>query len=150
MNGDITHTTEASRIAELLGLTDNINSSASLNAKVSEGLPASALESILRKVHAQPAQPLIPDRAYRRARTEGVPLSREKSQTLYDFARVYRAAESHFNGYGLLVSQFLEKPNPDLGGASPIAMAVTGPAGADAVIDLLGRPNSTARTELEI
>ncbi|MFZ3585125.1 antitoxin Xre/MbcA/ParS toxin-binding domain-containing protein [Loktanella sp. DJP18] len=33
--------------------------------------------------------------------------------------------------------RFLEKPNPDLGGTTPLAMAITSPAGADAVIDLL-------------
>ncbi|MFV8558049.1 antitoxin Xre/MbcA/ParS toxin-binding domain-containing protein [Sulfitobacter sp. SBS6] len=35
--------------------------------------------------------------------------------------------------------RFLEKPNPDLGGAVPMALAISSPAGADAVIELLTR-----------
>jgi uncharacterized protein (DUF2384 family) len=35
--------------------------------------------------------------------------------------------------------RFFEKPSDDLGGAVPMALAISSPAGADAVIDLLNR-----------
>ncbi len=139
MNGKLTRETEADRVSELLGLSEEINDSASLTTQVAIGLPAASVEKILQVMDSQPTLNLIPDRAYRRAKSEKLPLSAVKSQILYDFARAYVVADRVHEGNGALVMRFLEKPNPELGGAVPMALAISSPAGADAVIELLSR-----------
>ncbi|AGI68481.1 hypothetical protein OAN307_c29290 [Octadecabacter antarcticus 307] len=137
MNGKLTRATDINRVSELLGLPEEINDTVSLSAQVSEGLPTASVEKILEVLNSQPELNLISERAFRRAKTEKIPLSPVKSQVLYDFARAYVVADRVYHGNGALVMRFLEKPNPDLGGAAPMALAITSPAGADAVIELL-------------
>ncbi len=139
MNGKLTRATEADRVSELLGLPEEINDAASLTTQVAKGLPAESVEKILETMNSQPKLNLIPERAFRRAKSEKLPLSPVKSQILYDFARAYVVADRIHHGNGALVMRFFEKPNPELGGASPMALAISSPAGADAVIDLLNR-----------
>ncbi|MCF7700777.1 antitoxin Xre/MbcA/ParS toxin-binding domain-containing protein [Loktanella sp. M215] len=137
MNANATRKTEADRISRLLGLPDSINDMTSLKSAVAQGLPASSVENILGVMQGDPKVNLIAERAFRRAKAEKLPLSAAKSQTLYDLARAYVVADAFYGGEGILIMRFLEKPNPDLGGTTPLAMAITSPAGADAVIDLL-------------
>ncbi len=139
MNGKLTRTTEVDRVSELLGLPEEINDSDSLIAQVAKGFPAESVENILEVLNSRPALNLISERAFRRAKTEKIPLSPVKSQILYDFARAYVVADKIHRGNGALVMRFLEKPNPDLGGAAPMALAISSPVGADAVIELLNR-----------
>lgn len=139
MHGKLTRATEADRISELLGLPEDINDSDSLTIQVAKGLPTASLEKILQVMNSQPALHLIPERAFRRAKSEKLPLSPVKSQILYDFARAYVVADRIYSGNGALVMRFLEKPNADLGGATPMALAISSPLGADAVIELLTR-----------
>jgi putative toxin-antitoxin system antitoxin component (TIGR02293 family) len=138
MNRKLTRATEVNRVSELLGLPEEINDTEGLIAQVSVGLPTASLEKILDVLNSQPELNLISERAFRRAKSEKLPLSSVKSQILYDFARAYVVADSVYHGNGALVMRFLEKPNPHLGGAAPITLAITSPAGADAVIELLG------------
>ncbi len=137
MNGKLKRATEIDRVSELLGLPKEINDIGALSAQISEGLPPASVDNILDVLHSQPELNLISDRAVRRAKTEKLPLSPVKSQILYDFARAYVVADRFYGGDGALVMRFLEKPNPDLGGAAPMALAISSPAGADAVIGIL-------------
>lgn len=137
MKGKLTRETQADRISELLGLSEDIKDTASLTAQVAKGLSPASAEKILEIMHSQPVLNLVPDRAFRQAKMEGRPLSNSKSQTLYDFARTYEVADRIYYGDGAMVMRFLEKPNPDLGGAAPMAMAISSSKGADAVINLL-------------
>jgi putative toxin-antitoxin system antitoxin component (TIGR02293 family) len=137
MNDKLTRATKVDRISELLGLPEDINSTASLTAQVANGLSCKSLDTILNVMFSQPALNIIPDRVYRRAKQEKQSLSPAKSQIVYDFARAYEVADRVHNGNGALVMRFLEKPNPGLGGAIPMSLAISSPAGADAVIELL-------------
>src|SRR5680860_1191778 len=137
MNDKLTRVTEADRVSELLGLPADINDHESLANQVAKGLPTVSVESILEIMHSQPVLNLIPERSYRRAKHEKLSLSSVKSQIIYDFARAYEVADRVHHGNGALVMRFLEKPNPDLGGATPMALAISSPFGADAVIELL-------------
>ncbi len=139
MNAKLTRTTEADRISELLGLPEDINDLDSLTTQIAIGLPAASVDNILNVMASQPMLHLIPERALRRAKIEKQPLSPAKSQILYDFARTYVVADRIYSGNGPLVMRFMEKPNPELGGALPLAVAISSPAGADAVIELLLR-----------
>lgn len=137
MNGKLTRETEADRVSELLGLPEDINDSDLLTSQVAKGLPAESVAKILHVMNSPPALDLIPDRALRRAKNEKLPLSPVKSQILYDFARAYVVADRIYHGNGILVMRFMEKPNPELGGATPMAVAISSPIGADVVIELL-------------
>jgi putative toxin-antitoxin system antitoxin component (TIGR02293 family) len=137
MTRNLTRTTENARVSEFLGLGEEIDSSAALVTQVAEGLPTAALDKILGTMSAQPSINLVPDRALRQAKLKKMPLSPVKSRILYDFARAYVVADRIYHGNGALVMRFLEKPNPAFDGAAPLAIAISSPAGADAVIDLL-------------
>lgn len=137
MNSKLTRATDVERVAEFLGLPEEINDSASLEVNVEGGLPTASVEKILAVMYSRPALEIVPDRAFRRAKSEKLPLSQTKSKILYDFARAYVVVDRVHQGNGALVMRFLEKPNPDLGGAVPMALAISSPAGADAVIELL-------------
>ena len=139
MNDKLTRTTEAGRVSELLGLPEEINDSVALKAQVAKGLPTASVEKILQVMNSLPVLNLIPERAFRRAKTEQLPLSAVKSQILYDFARAYVVADRVHRGNGAQVMRFLEKPHSDLGGAAPMALAISSPIGADEVIELLNR-----------
>lgn len=137
MTSNLTRTTENARVSELLGLGEEIDSPAALVTQVAEGLPTATIDKILETMSAQPSINLVPERALRQAKLKKVPLSPVKSQILYDFARAYVVADRIYDGNGALVMRFLEKPHPAFGGAAPLAIAISSPAGADAVIDLL-------------
>ncbi len=139
MNGKLTRTTDAGRVSELLGLPAEINDPIALTAQVAMGLPTASVDNILKVMNSQPLLNLIPERAYRRAKVEQLPLSAVKSRTLYDFARAYVVADRVHGGNGALVMRFLEKPHPALGGVAPMALAISSPIGADEVIELLNR-----------
>ena len=137
MNGKLTRATEVDRVSEILGLPEEINTIDSLNARVAKGLPFASIEKIFEVLASQPELNLISGRAVRRAKSEKLPISAVNSQILFDFARAYVVADRIHHGNGALVMRFLEKPNPNFGGAAPMALAISSPAGADAVIELL-------------
>ncbi len=139
MNGKLTRATDADRVSELLGLPEEITGSNSLMCQVESGLPAASVERILDVMYSEPTLNLVPERAFRRAKAQKLPLSPIKSRILYDFARAYVVADRIHRGNGALVMRFFEKPNPELGDAVPMALAISSPAGADAVIELLNR-----------
>lgn len=137
MSDETVRNVKIDRVVELLGLSPEIQDSDALDAKVKEGLPAASADRILAGMMSEPILKIIPERALRRAKSERLPLSREKSKTLYDFARVYEAVDRFYDGRARLVMRFLEKPHSELGGASPMGVAISSPAGANAVIDIL-------------
>jgi putative toxin-antitoxin system antitoxin component (TIGR02293 family) len=139
MNSEPTRETEIDRVSELLGLPTKINDLDALNAQIAEGFSAESVEKLLNTLASKPALNLIPERAFRRAKSEKRPISAANSQILYDFARAYLVADRVHHGNGASVMRFFEKPSDDLGGAVPMALAISSPAGADAVIDLLNR-----------
>ncbi len=139
MNGKLTRATEIDRVSELLGLPEEINNSASLTTEIAKGLPAESVDKLLKVMGSKPALNIISDRAYRRAKSEKRPISAANSQVLFDFARAYVVADRVHHGNGVLVMRFFEKPCGDFGGAAPMTLAISSPAGADAVIELLNQ-----------
>jgi uncharacterized protein (DUF2384 family) len=89
MNRKLTRATDVNRVSELLGLPEEINDTEGLIAQVSVGLPTASVEKILEVLNSPPELNLISERAFRRAKSEKLPLSPVKSQILYDFARAY-------------------------------------------------------------
>jgi putative toxin-antitoxin system antitoxin component (TIGR02293 family) len=131
--------TEALRIADFLGIDDLVRDRISLAGCVAGGLPVKAAETVREKLGARVFYLILPEATYRRARRQARPLTRETSEKLYEFGRVYALALRIYRGDRDRVMRFLERPHPMLAGQAPIELATSSSAGADAVIDLLNR-----------
>lgn len=136
--------TVSGRVGKLLGLTqakamDDLH----LADQISKGLRAAsadALSAILGK--SSVVGPLIPEATLRRARKERKPLSREMSERLYEVGRVIDAVSRIYHGDEDAISRFLNRPHNLLGGKTPLEMARSSSAGADAVINMLRRADA--------
>jgi len=107
---------------------------------IREGIPAAAVESILRAVHlsqSELAQALgIPERTLARRKREGV-LNSEESSKLLRVARVFGRASDVFDDHAAAVN-WLKSPNAALRGNAPLNLLDTD-IGAENVLDTLGR-----------
>ena len=131
---------EATRIGRLLGLADAPVDDVALARRVSQGLRASsaeALASVLGRGTVVGA--VIPEATLRRARTQRKALSREMSERLYEVGRVVDMVSRIYRGDRDAVMRFLNRPHQLLGGETPLAMARSSSAGAEAVVNLLRR-----------
>ena len=131
-------TSMAARVGRLLDLGGEGVTDISLARQVSAGLPtaaAAALGAVLG--NARVIGPLIPEATYRRTVKAQKPLSRELSERLYEVGRVVDAVSRVYHGDKALVEAFLTRPHPLLDGDSPLEMASSSSAGADAVLNLV-------------
>jgi putative toxin-antitoxin system antitoxin component (TIGR02293 family) len=134
---------QPARIGEMLGLNTVALDDVGLARVVVLGLPTSAAEALGRVIgRAQVVGPLIPEATLRRARQGRKALSREMSGRLYELSRVVDAANRSFGGDRAAVDRFLARPHPLLDGMTPLAMAQSGSAGAQAVINLIRRADA--------
>lgn len=134
---------QPARISEMLGLNAVALDDVGLARVVVRGLPASAAEALGRVIgRAQVVGPLIPEATLRRARQGRKALSREMSGRLYEVSRVVDAANRSFGGDRAAVDRFLARPHPLLDGMTPLAMAQSGSAGAEAVVNMIRRADA--------
>ncbi len=138
-------TSRAGRIGMLLGLkTTRAIDDIGLAEHVSSGLSADsadALVSLIGRAHI--VGPLIPEATLRRARKNGKVLSREMSVRLYEVSRVVDAVSRTYQGDRAAIARFLERPHRLLGGRTPLEMTQSSSAGAEAVINMLRRAESS-------
>lgn len=135
----------AGRIGLLLGLAhpERPIDDVGLADLVTKGLPVDASEALSAMIgRGQVVGPLIPEATLRRARTARKPLSREMSERLYEVGRVVDAVSRIYRGDRQAILRFLATPHTLLGGRTPLAMAQSNSAGADAVINLLRRADA--------
>lgn len=136
--------TESGRIGILLGLKakgplDDIG----LAECIGQGLAVSAAEALSSALgRAAVVGPLIPEATLRRAKKDRKALSREMSERLYELSRVVDAVSRTYHGDEAAISRFLNKPHKLLGGRTPMQMAQSNSAGAEAVINMLRRAES--------
>lgn len=132
---------ESARIGRLLGISaerglDDIG----LAERVAHGLQVASADALARIVGTGfVSGALIPEATLRRARKEKKALSREMSERLYEIGRVVDAASRAYHGDSSAIVRFLNAPHPMLAGRSPLDMAQSSSAGAEAVINLLRR-----------
>jgi len=135
---------EAGRIGMLLGLSEATTmNDIGLADRIAEGLrvaSAEALGSLLG--HASVVGPLIPEATFRRAKKGRKALSREMSERLYEVSRVLDLAGRIYHGDRDAISRFLNKPHRLLDGRTPLDMARSSSAGAEAVINLMRRADA--------
>ncbi|NNV14548.1 MULTISPECIES: antitoxin Xre/MbcA/ParS toxin-binding domain-containing protein [unclassified Roseobacter] len=136
--------TESGRIGVLLGLkTKGPLDDISLADRIAKGLTVSAAEALSAALgRSAVVGPLIPEATLRRAKKSQKALSREMSERLYEVSRVVDAVSRVYHGDEEAISRFLNRPHNLLGGRSPMEMAQSNSAGAEAVINLLRRAES--------
>ena len=83
--------------------------------------------------------PVIPEATLRRVRKAGRALSRQLSERLYELGRVIDAVSRAYHGDQKALDAFLNAPHPLLEGDSPLEMAQSSSAGAEAVLNLVRR-----------
>ncbi len=132
---------ESGRLASLLTLDEGAGvDEVALAREVGEGLPtraAMALIDVLGRTRV--VGPIIPEATLRRHVKSRTKLPREHSERLYAISRVVDAAARAWHGDHAATLAFLDRPHPLLAGQSPIDMACSSTAGADAVLALIRR-----------
>lgn len=137
--------TQAGRVSLLLGLKQATSiDDIGLADQVANGLMATSADA-LSAVLGRPSVvgPVIPEATLRRARKNRKALSREMSERLYEVSRVVDAVSRSYHGDYAAISRFLNRQHKLLGGRTPLQMARSSSAGADAVINLLRRAGSS-------
>lgn len=132
---------DADRIAKILGLIgDDPFDDVTLATRISDGLRPAAAKALGDIIGTrQVVGPLIPEATLRRARKSRKLLSREMSERLYEVGRVVDAVSLIYHGDRNLVSRFLNTPHHLLDHKTPLEMAGSSSAGANAVVNLLRR-----------
>ena len=69
----------------------------------------------------------------------GKALSRSHSERVYGLVRVLDAVAGAFHGDVARIDDFLNRPHPLLDGETPLELAISSSAGADAVLNLVRR-----------
>ena len=133
---------ESLRVANLLDLQVSAGfSEVDLARLVVHGLPirsGKALKGLLRTLlNAQ--IDVVPEATLRRAAKARKTLSREHSESIYQIGRVIDAVSTVYRGDQQRIAAFLGRPHPLLDGETPLDMARSSSAGADAVLNLLHR-----------
>lgn len=133
-------TSQAGRVGRLLGLkeADGIDD-LRLAEEVALGLKVSAADSMINLIgRNMVVNSLIPEATLRRAREKNK-LSKEMSERLYEVSRVIDEVSRIYHGDQKAITEFLTSPHPLLDGKTPMDMARSSSAGADAVINMLKR-----------
>ncbi|WP_142846167.1 antitoxin Xre/MbcA/ParS toxin-binding domain-containing protein [Telmatospirillum sp. J64-1] len=132
---------EPARIAKWLSLTpDPPFTEVSLARSVASGLPVQATDMLVEFFGSrQVVERIVPEATLRRARKNQKRLSPQYSERLYDLTKVIDAVGRVYGDDQDRVKAFLLRPHPLLEGEKPLDLAVTGAAGADAVLNLLAR-----------
>lgn len=131
----------AMRVAELLEIepADAANE-VQLALSVSNGLLPRSAQALARLLGANRViGPMIPEATLRRARKAGKPLSRVHSKRLYEVGRVVDAVSCAYRGDRNAIEVFLDRANPLLEGNTPLDLARSSSAGAEAVLSLIRR-----------
>lgn len=132
---------EAVRVAALLEMDSPEGvSEVQLALRISKGLRTRSAHALARLLGTNRiVGPVIPEATLRRARRAGKSLSREHSERLYEVGRVVDAVSYAFHGNRTSIEAFLNRPHPLLEGRTPLDLARSSSAGADAVVSLIRR-----------
>ncbi len=132
---------QTSRVARLLAIDGfDTMSEVQLARCVADGLrprAVAALADVLGKRRV--VGPIIPEATLRRVRKTGKSLSRGISERLYEVGRVVDAVSVVYHGDREWIDAFLNRPHPLLEGETPFDMARSSSAGAQAVLNLVRR-----------
>jgi putative toxin-antitoxin system antitoxin component (TIGR02293 family) len=121
----------------LLGQGTAALSETRLAQAVLAGLPPIAARNLMTLLgRDQVIGPIIPEATFRRAEAANR-LPREHSERLFGLGLVIEAASRAWRGDTARIDAFLRRPHPLLESMSPLELARSGPAGAQAVLSLI-------------
>lgn len=132
-------TTPALILAPSLSVPEDFDEVA-LARKVAKGLPPRSVTALIEVLDIDRSEiigPVIPRGTLQRLAKTGRPLSREYSERIYSLGRVIDAVGRAYHGDPKQVKGFLYRPHQMLGGDTPLHLARSSSAGADAVLSLL-------------
>ena len=131
----------AMRVAKLLEIEPpGAASDVQLALSVSNGLLPRSAQALARLLGASRViGPMIPQATLRRARKAGKPLSHAHSKRLYEVGRVVDAVSCAYRGDCNAIEVFLDRAHPLLEGNTPLDLARSSSAGAEAVLNLIRR-----------
>ena len=129
------------RIARLLGMRSPASlGSLELADRIAAGLAPSAANAIARVLgSSRVIGPIVPEATLRRAKANGSRLSREHSERLYWIGRVIDELHGLYRGDDGAAIDFLTHPHPSLEDRTPLDVARASSAGAETVLNLIGR-----------
>jgi putative toxin-antitoxin system antitoxin component (TIGR02293 family) len=111
-----------------------------LARQVTAGLPVKAVAVLAAMFgNASIVGPVVPEATLRRFRKARKPLPKEHSERLYELSRVVDTVSRAFHGDSARVTAFMTRPHPLLDGETPLNLARSSSAGADAVLNMLRR-----------
>ncbi len=133
--------TATRRLARLLDLDEPHHlDELTFAGMIAEGLPVSAVTALGDIVGRARIEGRVASEAtLHRCRRRGRALSRTHSERVYGVVRVLDAVGTAFHGDVPRIHDFLVRPHPLLGGETPLDLALTSAAGADAVLNLVWR-----------
>ena len=102
-------------------------------------LPGSAIALAEVLGRSRVVGPVVPEATLRRVRKARKALSRQLSERLYELGRVVDAVSRAYHGDRDAIDAFLNRPHPLLEGETPLDMARSSSAGAEAVLNLVRR-----------
>lgn len=138
---DATVYSEPIRLAKLLSLrvTKDFDEVA-LALRVEQGLPPSSVTALIEALDLDGSEiigPVISKRTLQERKKTRKPLSREHSERIYSLVRVLDAVGRAYHGDQEQIKGFLSRSHPMLARHTPMDLARSGPAGAEAVLSLL-------------
>jgi len=133
--------TEPLRLARFLDLHEAAHiDEVALARRVAEGLPMRAVAALGETLgRGRLVGRIVSEATLHRRRRSGRALSRSHSERIYGLVRVLDAVGRAFHGDVARIDDFLDRPHPLLDGESPLDLATSSSAGADAVLNLVRR-----------
>ena len=134
---------EAVSIAAMLGLPKPEKFDGLMLAEaIALGVPPSSVAALAKVIDPSGVNSrtltLVPPRTLHRSRSTRKPLSKDRSETLWQLAKVMHEAHRQY-GNTEEARDFLFRPHPLLDGKRPADLAVASAAGADLVMKILQR-----------
>ena len=130
-------------IARVMGLhAPETLSDLDLVERVEKGLSLASVERVadhLDPVDKTLKYKIIPRSSYARLKAGNKRLSRDQSEKVFAMAKVVTEALRLWKGDDAAAKRFLVRPHPLLNGRTPLDIAQQSTAGAELVVDLIGR-----------
>lgn len=140
---DVLITSESVALARVMGLRRAENISAlDLVERIERGLPLTSVERVASRLDPGDRTlkyRIIPKSSYARLKAGKKPLSRDQSEKVHALARVVRETLKLWKDDDAAARRFLNRPHPLLDGRTPFDVANESTAGAELVVNLIGK-----------
>lgn len=141
---------EAARIARFMGLRNwKTVTDLGLIDRVRDGLPAETVETVAARIDPDGRMfaptDIIPKSTWHRRKSKQS-LTKDESEKVLAFSKVFTEALRLYHDDGRKVVQFMSSGHPMLGGRTPIDLVMGSISGADLVLKLMARADAGVST----